>query len=133
MVDSRDGLVHTRMMVWLREALLETQARMLVIDGASDAFGGNESVRQQVKTFLRDVRRLIPKGGAALQLAHVDKATERGGGDTSQGYSGSTAWSNSVRSRWYLRPAEGSAGLLLELQKANHAAAGGADRRELGR
>ena len=54
-----------------------------------------------------------------LLLAHVDKGTSRGDrGPNSEGYSGSTAWNNSARSRLFMsRDKDGS--LLLEHQKHN--------------
>lgn len=72
--------------------------------------------RGQVRAFIRLRAKLVrPMHGAVLLLAHVDKLTARTGG--SQGYSGSTAWHNSVRSRLFL--SEESGGLLLEHQKSN--------------
>jgi len=54
-----------------------------------------------------------------LLLAHVDKGTSRGDrGPNSEGYSGSTAWHNSARSRLFMsRDKEGA--LTLEHQKHN--------------
>ena len=74
-----------------------------------------------MRRFVRALRRLIPADGAVLLLAHVDKLTARHR-DTTEGYSGSTAWNNSCRARWYL--ATGEAALVLRSAKANHAAAG---------
>jgi len=97
----------------------------LVIDGASDAFDANENERRSVRKFIRSLRKLIQTDGFVLLLAHVDKLTAKGFA-TSQGYSGSTAWSNSVRARWFLQPETEDDGsdLLLTVQKANHAKAG---------
>ena len=57
---------------------------------------------------------------AVVLLAHVDKGTSRNNRpDNGEGYSGSTAWHNSVRSRLFL--SRDSAGLLtLAHQKTNH-------------
>jgi RecA-family ATPase len=105
--------------------LHETGADVFIVDGASDAFGGNENDRRQVRTFIRLLHAAIPSPrGAALLVAHVDKLSARNT-DTTQGYSGSTAWHNSVRSRWYFRLNDGG-GMTLELQKLNVGPAGGA-------
>ena len=93
---------------------------LVVVDNASDAYGGDEIQRRQVRAFMRsltNVARLTDCG--VLLLAHVDKATSRekkaAGGE---GYSGSTAWHNSARSRLFL--VRGDDGLLkLEHQKGN--------------
>ncbi|MBK9245177.1 MAG: AAA family ATPase [Burkholderiales bacterium] len=121
LAETKHGAALTHVYEWLRQQM--HGAEVLIVDGASDAYGASEIDRRHVRMFLRAVRRLIPASGAAVLLAHVDKASARAG-DTSQGYSGSTAWSNSVRARWYLRPDETRDGLLLELQKANLAPAG---------
>lgn len=93
----------------------------VVIDGASDAFDANENERRAVRKFIRALRKLVPPEGFVLLLAHVDKFTARGN-ETTQAYSGSTAWSNSVRARWALQPeSQGEDGdLLLTVQKSNH-------------
>ncbi|HUR40613.1 MAG TPA: AAA family ATPase [Verrucomicrobiae bacterium] len=123
MVETREGTGFTSAYAWLRAAM--ENAQVLVLDGASDAFGGNENARAQVRMFMRGIRSLIPRDGAVVLLAHVDKGSARTA-ETSQGYSGSTAWSNSARARWYLRTAgEESGELILEQQKANHAQVGG--------
>lgn len=97
----------------------------LIVDGASDAFDCNENERRSVRKFIRALRNLVPADGFVLLLAHVDKFTARGN-TTSQAYSGSTAWSNSVRARWFLQPETEAdeSDLLLTVQKANHAKAG---------
>lgn len=105
---------------------LETLAQgagLIVADNASDAFGGDEIQRRQVRAFIRSLARIARANDAVvLLLAHVDKGTSRGGkgaGNT-EGYSGSTAWNNSVRSRLFMRRDESGA-LILEHQKSNHA------------
>jgi len=115
----RDGLHTTAAFDWLQSKRGEYQ--VLVIDGASDSFDANENQRRHVRRFVRALRRLVPADGAVLLLAHVDKLSARSS-DTSQGYSGSTAWNNSARARWYLR--EEGDGLLLEVQKSNYSASG---------
>lgn len=72
---------------------------LVIIDNASDCFGGNENDRQQVRQFVRRCASSV-KGhkGAVLLLAHIDKSAARFGAGKNS-YSGSTAWHNSARSR----------------------------------
>jgi hypothetical protein len=97
-----------------------TRAGLVLVDNASDAFGGDEIQRRQVRAFMRALGQVARKTDCAVVLlAHVDKATSRAkkpeGGE---GYSGSTAWHNSARSRIFM--ARGDDGLLiLEHQKSN--------------
>ncbi len=125
----------------LPAAYFELKARVelygtevLMLDGVSDTYGGNENSRPEVKRFVNAQLALIPPAtGAALLIGHISKA--KFANDTlAEGYSGSTAWHNSVRARWYLypetEPAESETGigpnrmqptgnLILELQKSN--------------
>jgi hypothetical protein len=64
----------------------------------------------------------MPRDGAVILIGHVNRLTARG--MDGEGYSGSTAWHNSVRARWYLHreqdaEGEGSGRLILKLEKAN--------------
>lgn len=79
-------------------------ARLVVIDTAADTFGGNENIRPQVRQFISMLNRLaIEINGAVVLLAHPSQTGKSSG----SGDGGSTAWSNSVRSRLYLsRPEE---------------------------
>lgn len=106
----------------------QSRAQVLVIDGVTDAFGGDENNRWQVKAFVNALLALIdPEDGALLLQAHVNKLSASTNG-TSEGYSGSTAWHNAVRARWYLHPetdqdedgrTQKTGALKLELQKSN--------------
>lgn len=92
-------------------------ADFVVIDNASDTFGGNENERRQVKRFVRRLSGIARANGAAIVLlAHVDKQAAKQGGKGNN-FSGSTAWHNSVRSRLALVEADGIIELLHE--KAN--------------
>lgn len=96
-------------------------AGLVIVDNASDAYGGDEIQRRQVRAFIRSLGWIArDNDGAVLLLAHVDKNTSRARkAEGGEGYSGSTAWHNSVRSRLYMtRDAQGA--LLLEHQKINH-------------
>lgn len=90
---------------------------LIVIDNASDAFGGNENVRRQVRYFLRNLSQLAAENGAAvLLLAHIDKAAARHGAHENH-FSGSTAWHNTARSRLALLKEEDA--LYLVHEKSN--------------
>lgn len=93
---------------------------LVVVDNASDAYGGDEIQRRQVRAFMRSLAKVARLTDCAvLLLAHVDKTTSRNKkADGGEGYSGSTAWHNSARSRLFLT--RGDDGLLtLEHQKSN--------------
>jgi len=94
-----DAFVDLRCMV---EAF---DAEALVIDGASDTFDGDEVKRAQVRAFMRMLVRAHPaRRMTVLLLAHVNRiaAGSRRAQNDDEGYSGSTAWHNSARSRIYL-------------------------------
>lgn len=93
---------------------------LVVVDNASDAYGGDEIQRRQVRAFMRSLAKVARLTDCAvLLLAHVDKTTSRNKkADGGEGYSGSTAWHNSARSRLFLtRDDDGL--LTLEHQKSN--------------
>lgn len=116
----RDGVLRpTEVLAELMGLLSHGPFDLIVIDNASDAFGGNENDRQEVRTFIRVLRQLAREADAAvLMLAHVDKATVRGSaGAAGSRYSGSTAWNNSVRARLALWP--GGDVLVLAQEKLN--------------
>lgn len=97
--------------------------RVVMVDGASDTFAGNENDRAQVKAFIRLLRRLIAADGALLLIAHVDKEAARTGAE-SLGFSGSTGWNNGVRCRWFMynevdEEGVGTGNLVLEVRKSN--------------
>ena len=103
-------------------------ARLVVIDTAADTFGGNENIRPQVRQFISMLNRLaIEINGAVVLLAHPSQTGKASG----SGDGGSTAWSNSVRSRLYLSRMEEKGGepedpdkRLLSRLKANYAQTG---------
>jgi RecA-family ATPase len=128
----RDGPHITATYEWLRDTIRAHRIEVAGIDGASDTFMANENNRALVKRFIVLLRRLIPRHGAVILLAHVNRPTATSG-KTTEGYSGSTAWHNAVRCRWYLRSeatddddpdGADSAVRVLELQKANNAREG---------
>jgi phage/plasmid primase-like uncharacterized protein len=104
----------------LRKIVQSESIGLVIVDNASDAFGGDEIQRRQVRSFMRalnEVARLTDC--SVLLLAHVDKTTSRQReAEGGEGYSGSTAWHNSARSRLFLTRLKD--GLLkLDHQKSN--------------
>lgn len=103
-------------------------ARMVIIDTAADTFGGNENIRPQVRQFISMLNRIaLEINGVVVLLAHPSQT----GRNTGTGDGGSTAWSNSVRSRLYLKRPDAPDGELpdpdlrvLSRMKANYATTG---------
>lgn len=107
----------------LKRSAQANGALLIVIDNASDAFAGDEIKRVQVRAFIRSLNELATSCNAAvLLLTHVDKGTSRGrstsAGADNEGYSGSTAWHNSVRSRLFMSRVDADF-LAIEHQKGN--------------
>jgi RecA-family ATPase len=102
---------------------------LVILDTLADIFGGNEIVRTEARQFIGQLRGLaIEHGLAVLLLSHPSL----GGINSGTGTSGSTAWSNSVRSRLYLETVKGEDGnevdpdlRVLTTKKANYSARGG--------
>jgi RecA-family ATPase len=116
----------------LHRRIREHDTQVLFVDGVSDTFAGNENARTEVKRYVNALIALVPaQSGAVVLVGHVSKPDAQGvrnGARTTEGYSGSTAWNNSVRARWYLRhetaqsddgESERTGDLILELQKSN--------------
>jgi RecA-family ATPase len=77
----------------------QIRPRLVVLDTLADVFAGEENVRTQARQFIGLLRGLaIDQGLAVVLAAHPSLS----GISTGSGTSGSTAWSNSVRSRLYL-------------------------------
>lgn len=112
------SLLPTQTMNELEAAVSEIGARLIIIDNASDAFGGNENMRRDVRAFIRHLAGIARANDAAVVLlAHIDKAAARNGANGNS-YSGSTAWHNSTRSRLALLDVDGQ--LQLQHEKHNH-------------
>jgi RecA-family ATPase len=72
---------------------------LVIIDTLADCYAGNENARPEVRQFVGLLRGMaIEQGLALVLLAHPSLSGIASG----SGSSGSTAWSNSVRSRLYL-------------------------------
>jgi RecA-family ATPase len=124
-VEARDGRIEaTDRWFELLAAARAVKPSLVILDSLADIYGGNENIRSQVRQFVALMRRLaIMTGGAVLALSHPSLA----GMSSGSGSSGSTAWSNSVRSRIYLtKPDDPDADpdlRVLSLKKSNYARA----------
>lgn len=127
--DPRTGDTFTIAFSELTERVKAGEIEFLVVDGISDTYGGNENARTEIKRYINRLVSIIPPSrGALLLVGHIAKPTTSNP-ETTEGYSGSTAWHNSVRARWYLYPetvkddesqkASRTGDLILELQKSN--------------
>ncbi|MFN3663692.1 AAA family ATPase [Yoonia sp.] len=87
------------------QAMVETfDPQLVIIDGASDTFDGNEIARREVRAFIKLLRQVHParKIGVML-LVHIDRASARGYSSNDDGYAGSAQWHNSCRRRMFLQ------------------------------
>ncbi len=111
----------------LETTVQQVRPALLVLDTAADLFGGNENVRPQVRRFIGACLSRLARDHdcAVLLLAHPSQSGMTSGAGTG----GSTAWSNTVRSRLYFtRPTDEDAGAatdrrVLTRMKANYAPA----------
>lgn len=101
----------------------EAQCKLLILDNASDHYDANENERAKVRQFITGLSGCLDEDEAVLLLAHVDANTALNP-EQSKGYSGSTAWNNSVRSRWFQYRDKDSGKVTLKLAKSNYAQAG---------
>ncbi len=125
-----DGRMHaTERFDAIKHEAKDLGARLVVLDTAADLFAGNENDRGQVRRFIGLLNHLAMEiGGCVLLNAHPSRAGLSSGDIDG----GSTAWSNSVRSRWSLaRPKtetdaedQDTAERVLTRRKANYASVG---------
>jgi hypothetical protein len=106
------------------EAMCEAfRPDVLICDTIADFFGGNENNRSEVRQFVQNVFGRLARqfNCAALLCAHPSVSGMAAG----TGTGGSTAWSNTVRSRLYLTREEGEDAdpdsRILTRKKANYA------------
>jgi RecA-family ATPase len=118
----------TPLMPRLEQAACDLRARLIVIEAAADVFDGDENNRGQVRHFIGLLRRLAQKADAAVVLLQHPSLT---GLSSGSGNSGSTHWSNSVRSRLYFSKPKNDEGggsdqelRQLQVMKANYGPAG---------
>ncbi len=129
--DLDGNMVLTSAFTALRDqAMAEPRVGLIVVDTAADTFGGNEILRRQVRQFVGHALGKLAKdtGAAVLLNAHPSRSGMSATGDLD---GGSTAWSNTARSRWSLaRPkADGDEQAdtnerVLTRRKANYASIG---------
>lgn len=106
---------------WLAEKIRCLGARVLIFDNASDAIDANENDRAKVRQFMSCLKQLA---SAVLLLAHVDAVSSMADPGEAKGYSGSTAWHNSARSRWFMSRGKDTDDVVLAQPKVNYARSG---------
>ena len=96
----RNGIIKpTPLFDCLYEQAGDLKPKHIGIDTAADVFAGNENDRSQVRQFISLLRKLaIVSNGSVVLLSHPSLT----GVNSGSGLSGSTAWHNSVRSRFYM-------------------------------
>lgn len=113
---------------WLHTTCHELKPSLVIIDNIADTFGGSEIARLEANQFLKTCLGGIARehNCAVLLLGHPSVTGMKSG----TGISGSTAWSNGVRSRLLLRrldtddPNYDKDARTLDLMKANYAPMG---------
>jgi hypothetical protein len=127
MVPMNGRLVTTRLFSELRQQLNDSSIDVLWLDNAAHLFGGDHDNRTEVTQFINAVSGLVVgRPFAVVMVAHVSRM---------QGseFTGSVAWENACRMRWYLgnklpdaRADSGDEGeknaRVLAKRKANHTA-----------
>lgn len=90
--------VLTPLFAQLREQVNDLRADVLVLDNIAQVFGGSENDRHQATYFVNAVSGMVTgRPFAPVFLGHVARAA-------GSEFSGSAAWENAVRMRWYLGP-----------------------------
>ena len=114
---------------WLHATImnhaLQFGAQIIVMDSLHDVFAGDEIRRGQARQFIQGLREIAREIDGALVLTAHPSLTGRNSGS---GESGSTSWSNSVRSRLYLKEVgeqTDGAERILKTMKSNYAKSGG--------
>lgn len=80
----------------LMQQINDLQINVLILDNIAQTFGGNENDRHHVTMFLNAIIGIVrDRPFCPIILGHIAKSP------TSE-YSGSTAWENAARMRWYL-------------------------------
>jgi RecA-family ATPase len=126
---NRTGLI-VETPVWrgLMARIEEFNPVLVAVDTAAHVYAGDEIKRPQVRQFIGQLRRpAIQRDLAVLLLSHPSQT----GITSGTGTSGSTGWSNSVRSRIYLDKPKTSGGeeidadlRIFSIKKANYGAVG---------
>ena len=127
---SREGFLSETPLFRAVEAQIdELRPGLLILDTLADLFGGDEIKRPHARQFIGMLRGLAIKYGVTILLLSHPSLT---GMTSGTGTSGSTTWSNSVRSRLYLERPKGADDdaadddrRMLTTKKANYGRAGG--------
>lgn len=122
---SSGAMQHQKVFSQLLTDAKEFGAEVIILDTIADIFGGDEVNRAQVTAFVKGtLGRLAGEiGGTVIALGHPSQS----GLSSGDGGSGSTGWSNAVRSRLYLSyPDKSRTGNFRELttKKSNYGARG---------
>lgn len=126
---TRNGIVKaTPLFAAVAQEVESFRPDLLIADALADVFGGDENHRSQARQFIGLLKGLSQRFDlACLCLTHPSLT----GMSSGSGTSGSTGWSNSVRSRLYFEGAKASDGSepdpdlrTLSLRKANYAPVG---------
>ncbi|MEH2505613.1 RecA-family ATPase [Bradyrhizobium sp. AZCC 1578] len=123
LASSDKGQLNWTRQYWKLKTEVESfKPRLVVIDPAADVFGGDEINRNQVRQFIQKLAALALNCGCAIVLLSHPSLT---GMNSGSGLSGSTAWSNSVRSRLYLQAVKDDPDArVLKVMKANYGRTG---------
>jgi hypothetical protein len=82
----------------LRQQINDRKIDVLVLDNLGQFFGGNENDRHQATFFVNGIAGLVrDRPFAPVLLGHVARSP-------GSEFSGSAAWENAVRMRWYVGP-----------------------------
>ncbi|MEQ1954418.1 AAA family ATPase [Mesorhizobium yinganensis] len=122
------AIVPTDLYEKLVRSVIPTMADIIILDSLADVYGADENIRTQVRQFVGLLRRLCTEQEVTVVvLAHPSLS----GISTGTGLSGSTAWSNSVRSRLFLERVKADDGdepdpdlRVLRVVKSNYAQLG---------
>lgn len=88
----------------LRQMVATFDPQLVIIDGASDTFDGNEIARRDVRAFIKMLRQIHPlRPIGVLLIVHIDRSSARGYTTNDDGYAGSAQWHNSSRRRMFLQ------------------------------
>lgn len=125
-IEKNGLLVPTPFFHQMEASVAAVGPQLLILDNQADVFTGNENNRSLAKHFIGLLRGLCLRHECSvLLLGHPSLSGMASG----SGMSGSTAWSNSVRSRLYLHAPEGDDNddkdvRILEVMKANYGPTG---------
>lgn len=88
----------TPLMVELERQIAKTQADVVIFDNIGHLYGGDENNRHLVTLFTNGIGGLGDITGRRICTLLIGHPAKSQGSE----YSGSTAWENSVRMRWYM-------------------------------